>query len=213
MGKKKQFIDRSEAATFHLVHRSQRDPKIADPDAPQRVLQPVEGRRGMSEKASQSTRAFLEEQDLGGFDEVAAAARGEGGPSGVPREANEDLGFLDDGYNYSQHMRAMGNGTFVEAPESVASHARSTNSRLSRLSARSRAEGFVLKGMPSEVFETTDVELDVGAGGAYNHMNVVQEEEDGAYLEYEMDEDLWAALHEEEEEEGERKGEYGELND
>lgn len=163
--KKKRFIDRSEGTHFHLVHRSQRDPKVADPEAPQRVLKPLEGRRGASEKASQSTRAWLEEQDLGGFDEIAAAAAAAAGqveasPSAA-RESNSDMGLPEDGYNYLQHLRVMGAGTFIAAPESVASQARSNLSRLSRLSVRSRAESFVLRGMPSEAFETLDSEIEV----------------------------------------------------
>ncbi|KAL1139257.1 hypothetical protein AAG570_006243 [Ranatra chinensis] len=38
---KKKFIDKKNAVTFHLVHRSQRDPLIADENAPKRVLDPV----------------------------------------------------------------------------------------------------------------------------------------------------------------------------
>ncbi|XP_055856403.1 protein LTV1 homolog [Episyrphus balteatus] len=39
MGKgKKAFIDRKKSVTFHLVHRSQHDPLVADENAPQRVL-------------------------------------------------------------------------------------------------------------------------------------------------------------------------------
>ena len=38
--KKKPFIDKKNAITFHLVHRSQKDPLQADEDAPQRVLLP-----------------------------------------------------------------------------------------------------------------------------------------------------------------------------
>lgn len=39
--KKKPFIDKKKAVTFHLVHRSQRDPLAADETAPQHVLLPV----------------------------------------------------------------------------------------------------------------------------------------------------------------------------
>lgn len=38
---KKKFIDKKKAVTFNLVHRSQRDPLVADDTAPQRVLVPV----------------------------------------------------------------------------------------------------------------------------------------------------------------------------
>ncbi|KAL4640847.1 hypothetical protein GN956_G11231 [Arapaima gigas] len=39
--KKKAFIDKKKAVTFHLVHRSQRDPLAADETAPQHVLLPA----------------------------------------------------------------------------------------------------------------------------------------------------------------------------
>lgn len=35
---KKRFIDKKNAVTFHLVHRSQQDPLVADETAPQHVL-------------------------------------------------------------------------------------------------------------------------------------------------------------------------------
>ncbi|KAJ3213116.1 peroxin [Dinochytrium kinnereticum] len=41
MGKRKPFIDRSQALTYQVVHRSQRDPAIADENASKRVLKPV----------------------------------------------------------------------------------------------------------------------------------------------------------------------------
>ncbi|KAG5891996.1 hypothetical protein JTB14_007744 [Gonioctena quinquepunctata] len=37
-------IDKNKAVTFQLVHRSQQDPLVADENAPQRVLLPVEGK-------------------------------------------------------------------------------------------------------------------------------------------------------------------------
>ncbi|XP_020389901.2 protein LTV1 homolog isoform X1 [Rhincodon typus] len=40
--KKKPFIQKKSAVTFHLVHRSQKDPLVADENAPQRVLLPAE---------------------------------------------------------------------------------------------------------------------------------------------------------------------------
>ncbi|XP_066552885.1 protein LTV1 homolog [Amia ocellicauda] len=39
--KKKAFIEKKKAVTFHLVHRSQRDPLAADETAPQHVLLPA----------------------------------------------------------------------------------------------------------------------------------------------------------------------------
>ncbi|XP_072370373.1 protein LTV1 homolog isoform X1 [Scyliorhinus torazame] len=40
--KKKPFIQKKSSVTFHLVHRSQKDPLVADEKAPQRVLLPTE---------------------------------------------------------------------------------------------------------------------------------------------------------------------------
>ncbi|XP_054635798.1 protein LTV1 homolog isoform X2 [Dunckerocampus dactyliophorus] len=39
--KKKSFIEKKKAVTFHLVHRSQRDPLAADETAPQHILLPA----------------------------------------------------------------------------------------------------------------------------------------------------------------------------
>ncbi|XP_006139390.2 protein LTV1 homolog [Pelodiscus sinensis] len=46
--RKKPFIEKKKAVTFHLVHRSQRDPLTADDTAPQRVLLPAQ--KGDSEE-------------------------------------------------------------------------------------------------------------------------------------------------------------------
>ncbi len=40
-GKKKRFIDKKNAVSFRLVHRSQRDPLQADEDSSKHVLLPV----------------------------------------------------------------------------------------------------------------------------------------------------------------------------
>ena len=43
---RKRFIDKDKSVTFQLLHRSQRDPLVADPSAPQRVLTEVEDPKG-----------------------------------------------------------------------------------------------------------------------------------------------------------------------
>ncbi|VEN33628.1 unnamed protein product [Callosobruchus maculatus] len=43
-------IDKKKAVTFQLVHRSQQDPLIADEDAPQRVLVPIEGKEAKKDR-------------------------------------------------------------------------------------------------------------------------------------------------------------------
>lgn len=54
--KKKAFIEKKKAVTFHLVHRSQRDPLAADETAPQHVLLPVN--QVEAEKRREEQRKF-----------------------------------------------------------------------------------------------------------------------------------------------------------
>nr|XP_033794860.1 protein LTV1 homolog isoform X3 [Geotrypetes seraphini] len=54
--RKKPFIEKKKAVTFHLVHRSQRDPLVADETAPQRVLLPAE--KTETEKRREEQRQF-----------------------------------------------------------------------------------------------------------------------------------------------------------
>ncbi|KAM3624375.1 uncharacterized protein V6R79_022624 [Siganus canaliculatus] len=54
--KKKAFIEKKKAVTFHLVHRSQRDPLAADEKAPQHVLLPAT--KVEAEKRREEQRQF-----------------------------------------------------------------------------------------------------------------------------------------------------------
>ncbi|KAK4884856.1 hypothetical protein RN001_001127 [Aquatica leii] len=58
---KRKFIDRKNAVTFHLVHRSQQDPLVADESAPQHVLVPLQ------EKPNKEKRSRLKEQEKYGI--------------------------------------------------------------------------------------------------------------------------------------------------
>uniref|UniRef100_A0A8C2NL23 Protein LTV1 homolog n=1 Tax=Capra hircus TaxID=9925 RepID=A0A8C2NL23_CAPHI len=51
--KKKPFIEKKKAVSFHLVHRSQRDPLAADETAPQRVLLPTQKIKDEERRAEQ----------------------------------------------------------------------------------------------------------------------------------------------------------------
>ncbi|XP_036105313.1 protein LTV1 homolog isoform X1 [Molossus molossus] len=51
--KKKPFIEKKKAVSFHLVHRSQRDPLAADETAPQRVLLPAQKINAEERRAEQ----------------------------------------------------------------------------------------------------------------------------------------------------------------
>ncbi|KAG7213301.1 hypothetical protein KM043_002600 [Ampulex compressa] len=80
-GKTKKFIDKKNSVTFHLVHRSQRDPLVADETAPQRVLVPVGDKQAAKhEKKPQEFKKRKEEQQKYGI-------------------------YFDDDYDYLQHLR------------------------------------------------------------------------------------------------------------
>lgn len=80
-GKTKKFIDKKNSVTFHLVHRSQKDPLVADETAPQRVLVPVgEIQTTKTEKKTVDSEKRKEEQRKYGV-------------------------YFDDDYNYLQHLR------------------------------------------------------------------------------------------------------------
>src|SRR5438045_1811044 len=80
MPKTKSRIDKKNAVTFKLVHRSQRDPLVADETAPQHVLVECASkqRRGKGEDA----RSKKEEQAKYGI-------------------------YYDDDYDYLQHVKAV----------------------------------------------------------------------------------------------------------
>ena len=210
---KKPFIDKHAEGTahFHLVHRSQRDPKAADPEAPQRVLIPGElgQRKGTSQIDSMaSSRAWLEEQDLAGFDadpEDAAA-----GPS--DDFADMAVGTGDESYNYGQHLRTIkSDGLFIRAlpledgvvvkPRGPASVALSSASRTSRLSRAS----IQLRTVSEEVFESAE-QMDHSVTGLLNDQNVVNAEDEAERIKQEMDPELWDALHWDEDAEAEKRG-------
>lgn len=79
-----------DAQHFTLVHRSQRDPLINDPDAPDRVLAPTQRRRGQP-----VGRKELE-------DEFRGKER-----SNIGEAANYGIYYDDTEYDYMQHLRLI----------------------------------------------------------------------------------------------------------
>uniref|UniRef100_A0A1B6EFD0 Protein LTV1 homolog n=1 Tax=Clastoptera arizonana TaxID=38151 RepID=A0A1B6EFD0_9HEMI len=77
---KKKFIDKKNAITFHLVHRSQQDPLTADENAPQHVLLPALGSTERSKTLKEDRSKRKEEQLKYGI-------------------------YFDDDYDYLQHLR------------------------------------------------------------------------------------------------------------
>ncbi|RDD47825.1 Protein LTV1-like protein [Trichoplax sp. H2] len=82
--KKKPFIGKKEGYRFQLVHRSQRDPLIADDQAPQYVLHPFD-----TDKNEETRQPKMEEDDY-------QARVYEQEKYGV---------YFDDDYNYMQHLK------------------------------------------------------------------------------------------------------------
>lgn len=80
-GKTKKFIDKKNSVTFHLVHRSQKDPLVADETAPQRVLVPAANTQAAkTEKKSLDSEKRKKELQKYGI-------------------------YFDDDYDYLQHLR------------------------------------------------------------------------------------------------------------
>lgn len=87
----------ADAQHFTLVHRSQRDPLIHDPDAPDRILAPTQRRRGAA--GQPVGRTELE-------DEFKGKER-----SNIGEAANYGVYYDDTEYDYMQHLRPIG-GTY-----------------------------------------------------------------------------------------------------
>ncbi|XP_072947908.1 protein LTV1 homolog [Epargyreus clarus] len=132
---KKKFIDRKKAVTFNLVHRSQRDPLVADETAPQRVLVPVNAN---------------------------IPAKKEKDPDLTPeqrREEQQKYGiYFDDDYNYLQHLKDTREVTMVVQPKPVHKRKEKTVDTTIESSGTDVAETLNL---PSSVF-ASEVEEDVG---------------------------------------------------
>eukprot|EP01039_Chlorochromonas_danica_P007236 gene7236-8002_t len=100
MGKKK-FIDKNNSTKFYVMHRSLRDEAHAREGVPSEfVLVPAE-------QADRRPRRY---------DEQPYQEGGGGRPSRLLEKVKDhvnELGFANDGYDYSQHLREMGGGRFI----------------------------------------------------------------------------------------------------
>ncbi|PYH42032.1 ribosome biogenesis protein LTV1 [Aspergillus saccharolyticus JOP 1030-1] len=111
MPPRKQWIDKKNATTYQLFHRSQHDPLIHDPSADDRVLAPVSG-----PAPSSSSSGAHRGQDLATLSQqfgTGAVRKNEG------EAANYGIFYDDTKYDYMQHLRELGTGGgdahFVEA--------------------------------------------------------------------------------------------------
>ncbi|ORY34721.1 Low temperature viability protein-domain-containing protein [Naematelia encephala] len=101
MPPKKSIFRAPGAQHFQLVHRSQRDPLINDPDASQRVLKPVE--RGNDRK----TGTTLADLDASLDKSAIRANEGEAALYGIT--------YDDSSYDYMKHLKPLGGGDALES--------------------------------------------------------------------------------------------------
>ncbi|KAJ5573649.1 uncharacterized protein N7459_008076 [Penicillium hispanicum] len=114
MPPRKQWIDKKNASTFQLFHRSQHDPLIHNPEADDRVLHHVSGPAPAPSSASTaSQKPFRDLSDLKTEFNNETVRRNEG------EAANYGIYYDDSKYDYMQHLRELGTGSgdsyFVEA--------------------------------------------------------------------------------------------------
>ncbi|KAJ5523468.1 hypothetical protein N7513_013012 [Penicillium frequentans] len=109
----RQWIDKKNASTFQLFHRSQNDPRINDPEAEDRVLHQVSGPAPPPSGPSTTGKPLRNLSDLQSEFSNNAIRQNEG------EAANHGIYYDDSRYDYMQHLRELGTGGgdayFVEA--------------------------------------------------------------------------------------------------
>ena len=118
MGRKKQFIDKKSATTFHVVYRSAADAEANPNGGDYDVVSDMELLHMRNEAADKATSSHpLDWLRIKESDYVKDDAQ---------RTEILELGLSDDGYNYLQHLRVLnaGRGAVYEAgqPSSSARH-------------------------------------------------------------------------------------------
>ncbi|KAJ5775224.1 uncharacterized protein N7511_000235 [Penicillium nucicola] len=110
----KQWIDKKNASTFQLFHRSQNDPLIHDTGADDRVLHQISGPVPAPSSSRSATKPLRNLHDL--QSEFGDSARQNEGEA-----ANYGVYYDDSNYDYMQHLRELGHGSgdtyFVEAKQ------------------------------------------------------------------------------------------------
>ncbi|KAJ9104316.1 hypothetical protein QFC19_003956 [Naganishia cerealis] len=104
---KKSIFRQPGAQHFQLVHRSQRDPLINDPEASQRVFRPVERANDHGKKAGAESLAQLEQAVFAGNSSAT-------NPTLRKNEGEASLYGIyydDSSYDYMQHLRGVGEGS------------------------------------------------------------------------------------------------------
>ncbi|KAG6877320.1 hypothetical protein C0992_010267 [Termitomyces sp. T32_za158] len=131
----KSIFRHPNAKHFQLVHRSQRDPLIHDPDASQHVLKPIERENVKKGKSRADLESIIPVSDLAN-DKTANV--GEASLYGIYYDDTE--------YDYMQHLRAVGvqehgvESVLIEAPSSLKS-----------LKVTKKAKGIEMRDLPEGV--------------------------------------------------------------
>ncbi|KAL0951838.1 hypothetical protein HGRIS_008499 [Hohenbuehelia grisea] len=138
--KSKSLFRQPGAQHFQLVHRSQRDPLIHDPEASQHVLKPVERENVKKGK----TRTELEDQ-------LPASVIAHDREARVGEAALYGIYFDDTEYDYMQHLRPI--GVKEDGVESILIEAPSTSKGKGKQT--SRDTGLSLRDLPPDVLPPT----------------------------------------------------------
>ncbi|KXG49745.1 Low temperature viability protein [Penicillium griseofulvum] len=112
----KQWIDKKNASTFQLFHRSQNDPLIHDTSADDRFLYQVGGPAPAPAPAPSSVKTS--KKPLPNLSDLQSEY-GDSARKNEGEAANYGVYYDDSNYDYMQHLRELGSGTgdayFVEA--------------------------------------------------------------------------------------------------
>jgi len=100
MGKKDKFIDKANSQKFHLLHRSQRDEAHANFEVPSNfVLVPAVDNGNVNSNNNGGGGRFDSSRNSSKFS--------------ASKDHINELGFANDGYDYSKHLKQLGGGTFI----------------------------------------------------------------------------------------------------
>ncbi|KAG5518957.1 hypothetical protein PMAC_002488 [Pneumocystis sp. 'macacae'] len=99
---KKKFIDKRKSVTFHLVHRSQRDPLIYDDQAPSRVLIPT--RSGNEKKTSIETKIYEHKNSV---KDINKKKSNKNLRENIGEALLYGISYDDTDYDYMQHLREI----------------------------------------------------------------------------------------------------------
>lgn len=172
MVKKKKFIDKKTALNYEMVHRDQRDPLTADENAAQNLLKPIDLEQ-KKKKVQFGEELSREEHARREYQAMKAALR----------DDMSEYNFPTDGYDYAQHMKESGGGTFIEAPRPKEKLTDADWLRNDGAEAEEKAEPVML---PSGLF-ASEVMLAAPVGAARNRL-----ENEG--LDLSLDPEVIAAL-------------------